>query len=133
MKEKHPYHDESMWKGAKPINFINAKIHRKNMTKAEMILWNELKTKKLNGYKFRRQHPITKYIADFYCHELKLIIEVDGGYHNNKEQIEYDNTRDNLLKLQNVQILRFTNEEVFKDIQSVKHKILIEAEKIKAS
>ena len=62
-----------------------------------------------------------------------MIIEVDGGYHNNKEQIEYDRTRDNILKLQKVQILRFTNEEVFKDIQSVKHKILMEAEKIKAS
>jgi len=122
-----------MWKGAKPVNFINAKIHRKNMTKAEMILWNELKTKKLNGYKFRRQHPIQKYIVDFYCHELKLIIEVDGGYHNEKEQIEYDKIRDNILKLKGVEILRFTNEEVFKDIQNVKHKILIEAEIIKAS
>lgn len=133
MKKEHPYHDESMWKGAKPVNFINAKIHRKNMTKAEMILWNELKTKKLNGYKFRRQHPIQKYIVDFYCHELKLIIEVDGGYHNEKEQIEYDKIRDNILKLKGVEILRFTNEEVFKDIQNVKHKILIEAEIIKAS
>ncbi len=61
-----------MWKGAKPLTFINAKALRKSMTKAEIVLWNGLKTKKLNGYKFRRQHPIQKYIADFYCHRLKI-------------------------------------------------------------
>lgn len=120
-----------MWKGATPLNFSNAKAHRKNMTNAEKVLWYELKSKKLNGYKFRRQHPIQKYIADFYCHELKLIIEVDGGYHNQIDQKEYDKQRDEMLKFQDVEILRFNNKEVFSNVQYVKHRILIEAERIK--
>jgi very-short-patch-repair endonuclease len=54
---------------------------RSNMTKAEIILWSRLRSKKVEGYKFRRQEPIFDYIVDFYCHELKLIIEVDGEIH----------------------------------------------------
>ena len=97
----------------------------------EKVLWNGLKTKKLNGYKFRRQHPIQKYIADFYCHELKLIIEVDGGYHNKKEQKDYDKIRSETLNFQDIKILRFSNEEVLMNTQHVLYKILIEAENIK--
>ena len=62
---------------------------RKNQTKAEEILWFELRNNKL-GAKFKRQHSIGGYIADFYCHTLKLVIEIDGGIHKSKEQREYD-------------------------------------------
>ncbi len=54
---------------------------RNNMTKAEIILWSRIRSKQINGYKFRRQYPVLDFIADFYCHELKLIIEVDGEVH----------------------------------------------------
>ncbi len=76
--------EENMFFGASKIIFENAKELRKNMTHAEKILWNHLKVKP-NGYKFRRQHPLGIYIADFYCHKLKLVIEIDGSIHDNDE------------------------------------------------
>ena len=118
-----------MWKGATPLNFINAKALRKKMTNAEKILWHKIRSKKLNGYKFRRQHPVQRFIADFYCHELKLIIEVDGAYHKQNHQKEYDKNREEILRFQGIEIIRFSNEEVFRDLQGVLQKILIEAEK----
>lgn len=68
------------------------------MTQAEEILWKHLRNKKLNGMKFRRQHPLDMFIADFYCHEKKLIIELDGGIHETPEQQEYDEGRTFLLQ-----------------------------------
>jgi len=130
MSKFNPHHDISMFKGARPQTFAKAKSLRRKMTKAEIVLWEELKTKKLNNLKFRRQHPIHHFIADFYCHELSLIIEIDGGYHNNKEQREYDIQREKLLKFQDVRIIRFTNEEVLNNIEKIKQQILIEAERI---
>ena len=119
IKKKHPYHDESMWKGAPPQNFSNAKYLRENMTNAELIFWNRVKNKQFNGLKFRRQHPIHKYIADFYCHKLKLIIEVDGDYHNTSEQKDYDILRTNDFNSLNIEVLRFKNSEVENDIEGV--------------
>jgi len=75
-----------------------AKRLRKIMTPAEKLLWQELKGNKINGRHFRRQHPIYRYIADFYCHKEKLVIEVDGLYHNNPEQHYDDNNRDATMK-----------------------------------
>ena len=122
MKKIDPYHDESMFKGAPPESFAKAEILRRNMTDAEKLLWQKLKNKQL-GYKFRRQHPLHLFIVDFYCHELKLIIEVDGEYHNSKEQGIADKERELLLKFQNLQIVRFTNEEVLSDLDKVIMKI----------
>lgn len=85
---------------------------RSNMTLAEILLWSELKSKKVEGYKFRRQQPIFEYIADFYCHELKLIIEVDGEIHSLYEQAEKDKKRDRILKINGFNILHFSNYEV---------------------
>ena len=62
-----------------------AKFLRRSETAAEKIIWKHLKSRKLNGLKFRRQHPIFQFIADFYCHEIKLVIEVDGENHNRTE------------------------------------------------
>ncbi len=119
MKNKHPYHDNSMWKGAPPQNFASAKHLRDRMTEAEGKLWEILKNNKFNGYKFRRQHPIHQFIVDFYCHELKLIIEIDGQYHNTEEQKELDKNRTELLKFQGLSEIRFTNDEVINNINEV--------------
>ena len=82
MKEDQSQRDESMFKGASAKIFKNAEVLRNRMTESESLLWDKLKSKKFHGLKFRCQHPIQTYIADFYCHKLKLIIEIDGGYHD---------------------------------------------------
>jgi len=123
MSNKSPFHDESMWKGASAEIFSRAKHLRENMTDTEIKLWEELKNKKLLGHKFRRQHPISNYIVDFYCHKLKLVIEVDGGYHNNLEQLELDKARTEILEFQDLKIIRFSNEEIFKNLSGVINEI----------
>ena len=93
---------------------------RKRETVEEGILWQKLRNRNLCGKKFLRQHPIvfqfdTKaryFIADFYCSEHNLVIEIDGGYHETMEQKEYDAWRDEIIKAKNLAVLRFKNEEV---------------------
>ncbi|RZK61626.1 MAG: DUF559 domain-containing protein, partial [Pedobacter sp.] len=77
----------------------------------EIVMWECLRNRKL-GVKFRRQHPILNYIADFYCHEILLIIEIDGEIHNSEEHKEYDANRDLTFKENNIITLRFSNEDV---------------------
>jgi very-short-patch-repair endonuclease len=96
---------------------------RQESTAAEKLLWAELRNRKLNGLKFRRQHPIDKFIADFYCNEKKLVIELDGGVHTEKINKEYDEARAAMLAGLNICVLRFKNEEVINDIVSVLRKI----------
>jgi very-short-patch-repair endonuclease len=93
------------------------------MTEAEKILWEELKNRKVFKVKFRRQHPIDIFIADFYCHELKIAIEVDGEIHMNKEVVEYDDGRTHDLEKLGITILRFTNDQIFNNIRNVKDQI----------
>jgi very-short-patch-repair endonuclease len=112
-----------MWKGASPQIFSNAKKLRENPTEAEEVMWLELKSKKLDGYKFRRQHPLLYYIADFYCHQLKLVIEIDGGYHQAEEQEKLDRDRTDNIEFQGLYVIQFTNEEVLADINLVLNKI----------
>jgi very-short-patch-repair endonuclease len=123
MKKDHPYHDESMFKGAPPDSFAKAKFLRDNMTDAEKLLWEKLKNNQLKGFKFRRQHPIHIYIVDFYCHKLKLVIEIDGGYHDSNDQKILDSERSEILKFQELEIIRFTNDEVLGNIEFVIRKI----------
>jgi Uncharacterized protein conserved in bacteria len=92
---------------------------RKNMTEAELVLWEVLKDKKLCGRKFRRQHSIGYYIADFYCAHEDLIIELDGKHHFTPEGIAKDQYRDNHLEMMNIKVLRFENKEVLNDLTSV--------------
>jgi cyclase len=99
-----------MFYGANKIIFENAKALRSNLTAEEMILWSGLK-EHFPAYKFRRQHPISNYIADFYCHELKFIIEVDGPIHSLKRNIELDEVRQKDLENLGNKVLRFTNEQ----------------------
>ena len=83
-------HINNLTYGASPEIFKRANSLKKEMTPAEKILWGELRNSKLDGHKFRRQHPIGKFIVDFYCHEKKLVIELDGGIHNNVDVKERD-------------------------------------------
>jgi uroporphyrinogen-III synthase len=92
---------------------------RKEPTQAERVLWEELRNNRLNGAKFRRQHPLVGFILDFYCDKFKLCIEVDGGIHLETEQSEYDKSRDEYLKEFGVQTIRFTNDEVERDMERV--------------
>ncbi|OWK69833.1 hypothetical protein CBW18_14565 [Pedobacter sp. AJM] len=102
-----------MFYGASSIIFENAKKLRNKVTDAEKILWEHLKEKKL-GVKFRRQHPISSFIADFYCHEKKLIIELDGSIHNIKEIFENDLERQAAIEAFGIKVIRFKNQEIYK-------------------
>ncbi|CEN51811.1 Leucine--tRNA ligase [Capnocytophaga canimorsus] len=99
-----------------------AKDLRNNMTQAETILWEELKSKKLDD-KFRRQHVIGDYIVDFVCLAKRLIVEVDGGYHNAENQQILDKERTDFLNEFGFEVIRFTNEEVIADLENVLQKI----------
>ncbi len=100
-----------------------AKQMRQNMTPAEKRSWFDvLKSEKLKRYKFIKQRVIDNYIVDFYCSELKLVIEIDGEIHN--EQIEYDKIRTELLELCGLKILRFENEEVMNDTDGCIDKLI---------
>ena len=100
-----------------------AKYNRQNPTPAEEKLWEELRNRKLAGFKFRRQHAIEAYIPDFVCLEKKLVVEVDGGYHDEDEQRKMDEARTVILRRNNYQIKRFTNEEVLNKTEWVLEEI----------
>ncbi len=107
-----------MFLGADKLIFENAKAQRNNPTHAETILWAYLRQKPF-GHKFRRQHPISIYIADFYCHSLKLIIEVDGKIHDYTQVLEHDLERQKNLENEGIKFLRFKNAEVEKQLELV--------------
>ena len=111
--------DGNQHKGARSELFRFAKENRKGRTSAENLLWQNLRSRKLDGFKFRRQHPVADFVVDFFCHEANLIIEVDGGYHSREEQEGYDKGRTHVLEGHNFKVLRFTNEEVEKHIPKV--------------
>ncbi len=94
-----------------------AKELRQNRTDAEKRLWGRLRRKRVDGFRFRQQAPIGKYIVDFVCFEAKLVVELDGGQH--AEQAEYDAKRTEWLESQGFQVLRFWNNEVFENIEGV--------------
>jgi very-short-patch-repair endonuclease len=106
-----------------PDIFDKARSLRKNMTVAEKELWERLKGKKLKGYRFRPQHPINFYIADFYCHFAKLVIEIDGEQHNLSENKTYDIDREKLMLSLGINTIRFKNQEVLNEIEKVISKI----------
>ncbi|RYG43548.1 MAG: endonuclease domain-containing protein [Chitinophagaceae bacterium] len=116
-------YDDKLFKGASPQIFENAKELRRASTAAEDLLWQELRNRKLAGLKFCRQHPLNNYIADFYCSEKQLVIEVDGNIHNNPEIKEYDERRTKDLADMGIQVLRFTNDEVETNMPNVLQRI----------
>ncbi|HKK82188.1 MAG TPA: endonuclease domain-containing protein [Prolixibacteraceae bacterium] len=115
--------ERAMFYGAKPIIFERAKALRENPTKAEIALWDILRKKQMMGLRFKQQHPIRIFIADFYCHAIKLVIEVDGDIHNAEENKEYDQNRTAELENYGITVIRFSNEEIMKNIEIVKSKI----------
>ncbi|HJS56333.1 MAG TPA: endonuclease domain-containing protein, partial [Chitinophagaceae bacterium] len=100
-----------------------AKELRQESTAAEKLLWNELRNRKLSGLKFRRQHPLDKFIVDFYCNEKKLAVELDGSIHDGNINKEYDEARTAMLAGLNITVLRFRNEEVIDCMKDVLRKI----------
>jgi len=85
---------------------------RRDDTRAEQEAWDQLKDRRTLGLKFRRQVPIDCYIVDFYCHEIRVIIEIDGGVHDHPGQVEWDAKRDQRLEELGYKVLRITNEDV---------------------
>jgi len=114
--------EPSMFYGASNLIFENAKELRNRVTPSEGLLWEHLKGKQL-GVKFRRQHPISFFIADFYCHEAKLIIELDGSIHNQTEVIKNDIKRQRTIESLGIKVIRFKNEELYNNLDSILNKI----------
>jgi len=114
---------DSMHFGADAFSFKMAEALRIRMTQAETILWEALRDKQLGGIKFRRQHPIGRFIVDFYCHKYMLVIEIDGGIHLAKDVKEKDINREAELKELGLHIIRFKNEEVIGNLEEVKTEI----------
>jgi very-short-patch-repair endonuclease len=112
----------SMYYGADSQTIRTAIMLRKSMTVPEIILWKKLSDRKIFNTKFRRQHPVSFFIVDFYCHEYKLVIEVDGEIHNESE--EYDDNRTAELNKFGIRVLRFTNDDVFTNMDSIIKEIL---------
>ena len=99
-----------------------ARENRRNMTLAESVLWEELRTLDV-GTRFNRQYIIGDYIVDFVCIEKKLVVEVDGGYHSEYEQIKKDELRTERLNEMGFNVIRFSNEEILENILGVINKI----------
>ena len=95
---------------------------RHPLTPAEAKLWQILRNRRLAGFKFRRQHPIGPFISDFYCAQAHLVIEIDGDSH--AQQIEYDSSRTAWLEEQGYQVIRFTNLDIFNNLEQVLTKIV---------
>ncbi len=117
--KKRPFHHE-----ASSQIFKNAQDLRKSQTEAEKLLWKILRDRNLAHLKFRRQHPIDRFIVDFYCHKLQLIIELDGDVHDLETAKEKDIKRENKLKALGLKIIRFRNEQVKFEAEEIERTIL---------
>ena len=93
------------------------------MTDAEKLLWSKVRRKQLQGHQFYRQRIIGNYIVDFYCPKAKLILEIDGGQHYTDEGIQNDRVRDDYMSDRQLAVLRFSNREVFENIEGVVERI----------
>ena len=118
-----------MHDGASPNVFNNAFKLRKRMTEPELKLWKYLKTKPL-GFKFRRQHPIAGFILDFYCHKLRLSIEIDGDYHKKIDQRDSDKERTQYLDKLGIKEIRFHNPDILNHFETVLQQIHTELENL---
>ena len=98
---------------------LRARKLRRHSTSAEEVLWSHLRGRSLLGLKFRRQAPIGPYVADFLCHELRLVLELDGPIHDEEAQISHDRNRDANLQALGYRILRVTNQDIRDDLESL--------------
>jgi very-short-patch-repair endonuclease len=115
--------DAEFFYGATPEIFLRASELRKNMTLAEKLLWRKINCKKLLGLTFRRQHPINQFIANFYCHQTRLVIEIDGSIHDIVDSKLRDIGREHEFEKFGLTTIRFRNEDVIDDISMVINKI----------
>jgi len=103
---------------------VAARELRQVETETEKLLWNALRGKRLNGLKFRRQHPYEHYVLDFFCVEHQLIVELDGSVHDVLDQAAYDEDRTSFLNEHGLRVIRFRNEEVKKSLPNVLQTII---------
>lgn len=96
-----------------------ARTLRRNQTAAERTLWRALRGKRLDGHRFRRQHPMGRYVVDFICLEKKLIVEVDGGQHGEDKQQHHDRERDAWLEAAGYRVVRYWNTDVLNNLEGV--------------
>lgn len=108
-------------KQVKPEVRFYARELRHTLTNAELSVWKRIRSRQLAGYKFRRQEPLEKFIVDFYCAQAKLAIEIDGDTHG--DQAEYDQSRTEWLEANGIRVIRFTNQEVYENLNAVLEKI----------
>lgn len=109
-------------------------LSRKNRikpTRTENIVWYEILDKRKTGFKFLRQKPIYKFILDFYCRDLLMVIEIDGGYHDKRKWVDVE--RDKFMKNLDIKTLRISNDEILNDLEKVKNKIIDFIEERKVS
>ncbi len=92
---------------------------RKHPTRAEKMLWQYLRGKRMRGFRFRRQQPINRFIVDFYCRQARLVVEVDGSSHDSTEAAEYDEQRTRFFEELGLSVLRFSNEQVIYETDAV--------------
>ena len=115
--------DAEFFYGATPEIFLRAAELRRNMTYAEKLLWGKINCKKILGLTFRRQHPINQFIADFYCHKARLVIELDGSFHDIEDNRLRDMGRVDEFEKFGLTTIRFKNEEVIENIDFVVNRI----------
>lgn len=122
-------YNNNLHKGAIGKLYQYGRELRVTSTKAEKVLWEYLRNRNLGGLKFRRQHPIDKFIADFYCHEKKIVVELDGAIHDDKMNAQYDEARTYELNGSGIKVIRFRNSEVENNISLVIEEIKRATEK----
>lgn len=119
-----------MYFGAKPSIYKLAKELRKNETAAEKILWERLNRNQILGLQFRRQHPINRFIADFFCVKIKLVIEIDGSIHEIAEYKDHVLGRSEIFYDLGIKVIRFSNEQILEEIDSTVKLIELIAKKL---
>lgn len=124
MRKPEKSYEPAMYLGAKKLTKKRAKKLRKRETKAEVALWKIVRNRRLLGFKFRRQHPIDIYIVDFYCHDLKLVIEADGSIHDCPWQKSWDKRRTALLNSNGIKVIRFQNSKILNYPEKVRTLII---------
>jgi very-short-patch-repair endonuclease len=111
--------NRAFYYGSSPEILKRAERLRKEMTETELLLWERIRKNKNGGYRFRAQHPIGKFIVDFYCHEALLAIEIDGSIHQNNIVAERDEGRELEIRKLGINIIRFTSEEIHNNLDKV--------------
>jgi very-short-patch-repair endonuclease len=123
MQYNNEFNKVTMFYGASSLIMDRAKQLRRRMTEPEKIVWEIVRENSILGLKFRRQHPINNYIADFYCHKIKLVVEIDGETHNQESAKLYDEHRTNVMNSFGIEVIRFNNKVILSNISFVRKTI----------